>query len=550
MNFFEDQNVEYKSLKHAIGPKSNITALAETCVCFANAQGGLIIVGIEDGLTAPDPFQKVAVEDLNTVIARLRSMTDGVGIAGQEILQHDNGGEYFHFRILPSTRAIATTISGKVLIRITDKCYPVGSEELTNLAAEKNAFQWELVVPFKVSLADVDQNEVRAFVTDIKDSPKVSDFLKQLDVEDLLKFYQMLSSEGYLTNLGLIWLGMPQQRARVSYPITLQYIVYNERDEKIRKRDWHFHNYNPKSLLLDIEKEAVELTYSTELPDGLFRKQVRNYPKEVIRELLINAIAHKRFTVSGDIFIEVYTDRLVITNPGGLPLGINKNNILHERHRRNPHFIQTLHDLSLMEGEGSGYDLVYEKLGRDAKPLPDIESSLNKMSVTVYSGVVDTEVLTILDYVDRHFNLTQREYITLGLIARERKVLPTLLSQKLQLAQEDRLRGWIGSLLEKGIIETRGVKKGTQYLLNPNLFSQAKLDIKPSLKTIAPHQLDMLIHEDLKYNGASKLSEIHSRLNEVQEEDIRRRLYALVKLEALSISGGKRNRAYALAKKN
>jgi|GEM_PF-1581297 ATP-dependent DNA helicase RecG len=39
-------------------------------------------------------------------------------------------------------------------------------------------------------------------------------------------------------------------------------------------------------LLLEIEKEAVELTYSVELSKGLFRDTIRDYPKEVIRELL------------------------------------------------------------------------------------------------------------------------------------------------------------------------------------------------------------------------------------------------------------------------
>ncbi|MDL2309778.1 hypothetical protein LJC39_01495 [Parabacteroides sp. OttesenSCG-928-B22] len=67
--------------------------------------------------------------------------------------------------------------------------------------------------------------------------------------------------------------------------------------------------------------------------------------------------------------------KLVITNPGNLPLGITEHNILHERSRRNPHLIQTFHDLNLMEGEGSGYDLIYEKLARDGKQLPVIEST-------------------------------------------------------------------------------------------------------------------------------------------------------------------------------
>ena len=68
----------------------------------------------------------------------------------------------------------------------------------------------------------------------------------------------MLNPDGFLTNLGVLWLGTPAQRARLSYPITVQYIVYNEREEKIRKKEWHYHLHNPKELVLEIEKEAVE----------------------------------------------------------------------------------------------------------------------------------------------------------------------------------------------------------------------------------------------------------------------------------------------------
>jgi ATP-dependent DNA helicase RecG len=352
-----------------------------------------------------------------------------------------------------------------------------------------------------------------------------------------------------LTNLGVLWLGKPQQRAGLSYPITVQYIVYNEKEEKIRKKEWHFHLHNPMELLLEIEKEAVELTYSTELPDGLFRKTIRQYAPEVIRELLINAIAHKKYTISGDIFIEVFHDRMTITSPGGFPLGITKNNILHERHRRNPHLIQLLSHLKLMEGEGSGYDLVFEKLSRDAKPLPEIENEYTKVAVTVYAGSVNPDVISILDYIDKHFRLTQKEYITLGIVATEKKILSTQLSGKLQLNQEDKMRSWIGSLIDKGILVSQGIKKGTEYLLNPALFAQAKLDITPSLKTIEPYKIEALIIEDLKYNGKSKLSEIQERLKEISKSDIQKAVYRMVDNVDLITEGAKRNRTYDLSKK-
>src|SRR5690554_3487228 len=227
-----------------------------------------------------------------------------------------------------------------------------------------------------------------------------------------------------------LWLAEHQQRARLSYPLTVQYIVYNELEEKIRKKEWHYNHLNPKELLLEIEKEAVELTYTTEIPNGLFRENYRQYPKEVIRELIINAFAHKKYTLSGDIFLEVYPDRMVVTSPGGLPLGVTTQNILHERQRRNPHLIQTFSDLKLMEGEGSGFDLIFEILARDAKPLPVIESDYTKVSVTVFSGSVNVELISILDYIDKSFQLTQKELITVGIIASEKKISTLELSKK------------------------------------------------------------------------------------------------------------------------
>jgi ATP-dependent DNA helicase RecG len=545
----EDINRDYKSLRKAIGKQADLKSLAETCVAFANSQGGELIIGIEDKQGEPPFDQKIDLKEMNDVVKKLRGLTDGVGLVNPEILAHPNGGEYIVIRVLSSTRTIATTSSGRVFIRISDNCFPVGSEELTNLASEKSAFQWEIIVAQKITMDQADPDKVNDFINDIRKSDKVSDFIKNKESSEILGYYQMLNPEGFITNLGVLWLGTPAQRARLSYPITVQYIVYNEREEKIRKKEWHYHLHNPKELLLEIEKEAVELTYSTEIPDGLFRKMVKQYPKEVIRELLINAIAHKKYTISGDIFIEVYPDRMTITNPGSLPLGITKDNILHERHRRNPHLIQTLSDLKLMEGEGSGYDLVYEKLARDAKPLPEIISEFTKVSVTVFPGVIDTEVISILDYINKHYQLTQKEYITLGIVATEKKILSTQLAIKLQLNQEDKMRTWIGTLLEKGILITHGIKKGTEYLLNPELFAQAKLNIKPSLKTLETYKVEALIIEDLKYNGQSKLSDIQNRLKEISENEIQKTVYRMVKRNDLTVEGGKRNRSYSLSKK-
>ena len=68
---------------------------------------------------------------MNKVVGRIRNLPNGVEIVKPEIHQHENGGEHFSLRVLPATRTMATTSSGKVFMRITDNCYLVGRYELT-----------------------------------------------------------------------------------------------------------------------------------------------------------------------------------------------------------------------------------------------------------------------------------------------------------------------------------------------------------------------------------------------------------------------------------
>jgi ATP-dependent DNA helicase RecG len=238
-----------------------------------------------------------------------------------------------------------------------------------------------------------------------------------------------------------------------------------------------------------------------------------------------------------------------VMSPGGLPLGITKRNILHHTRRKNPHIIDVFKAFGLMEGEGSGYDLIYEKLSRDAKPYPEIESGVDYVKVTIYSTIIDPEVLKILDFAQEHFTLSQKEVIVLGVVAREKRIDAIRLAEILQLDREERLRNWVSSLLEKGLLITHGRTKGVSYLLNPEFLKAMDLDVTPSLKTLEPHALKALIFEDLKVHPHSKASQIAKRLPEVPLSDIRKVLYKAVKEGEVIPQGERKNRTYALANK-
>jgi len=549
MNMIENMVRDYKSIRKIRGNSADFPDLAKSCVCLANAQGGELVIGIEDNNKLPPAGQQITEHEINAVVTRLRTLCFDVSLNASPVIKHPNGGQYFSIQVFPSLKSIATTSDGKIYIRIGDQCHAARNEDIHRIANEREAFHWELVTFKDITLKDIDPLTLRKFADEIRHSVKVKPHIKQMSDVELAEHYN-LSNTNYLTNLGLLWLGSAKQRGRIAYPITAQYIVYDEHENKVRKEDWHDYTQDPKELLLDIEQKAVELTYFYEFPQGLFRKQIRHYAPEVVRELLINAFAHKSYTISGDIFIEAFPDRLQITNPGGLPLGITKDNILHSTHRRNPHLIRIFHDLGLMEGEGSGYDLIYEKNCRDLKPFPEIISDYNSTRVIQTSKILDEDVVLLIDFIAQHYTLSQKEFIVLGVVARFKKILSTQLSKILQLTDEERLRPYVSRLQEQGILVTRGYKKGTEYLINPSLIASSKINVKPTLKLIEPHRLKALIEEDLKIHHRSKISDIHHRIDDLPIEAIRKCVYEMVENGLLEHEGAKKNRVYLLAKKN
>ncbi|HIP51630.1 MAG TPA: hypothetical protein EYG94_06020 [Campylobacterales bacterium] len=544
----ENHTIEYKRLDKLNG-KSNLEALAKECVCFANAQGGMLYLGIDDKTKAPpDKEQKVSQELINQTLKSLRGFTNSVGLSEPLHHIHGNGGEYFSIRILPSLKTVAMTSSGKVTIRIGEECVPVDSQSLVQLVSEKGDFQWELIRHKNIKISDISQESIDKFVEEIHASTKATDFLKELDTLTLLEHFRLVD-DGAMTNLGLLWLGNHLQRSKISYPITVQYIVYDKNEEKVRKEEWHFNNLNPKELLKEIEEKAIELKYFYELPKGLFREHIRQYHPDVVRELLVNAFVHKAYTISGDIFIKVYVDRLEVMNPGGLPLGITKYNILHKTRRKNPHLIDIFKALGLMEGEGSGYDLIYEKLSKDAKLYPEIEHDIDFVKVTIYSTIISSDVLQLLDYILSHFELSQKDIITLGIVAREKRLTATKLSSILQLKDDTRLSRWVSFLRKNEILITQGKTKGLSYLINPKLLKYIDHNIKPSLKTLEPHALKALIYEDLKIHMDSTKSDIASRLPEIDIKEIEKIIKVAVEENIIEKKGSHRYRTYSLVNK-
>ena len=133
----------------------------------------------------------------------------------------------------------------------------------------------------------------------------------------------------------------------------------------------------------------------------MFREKVPAYDGAVVRELLVNALVHRPYTQRGDIFLNLHPDRLEVVNPGRLPLGVTPENILQQSRRRNDGLARVFHDLKLMEREGSGFDLMYDRLLTSGRAAPVVDEGIDSVHVTVERRVIHPGVIRLIGEADQ-----------------------------------------------------------------------------------------------------------------------------------------------------
>ena len=544
----ENQQYEKKSLSFLKAKNTDWAELAKDCVCFANASGGKILIGIDDNEDEPVKGQVIKDRSLpETIVKAINHRTLNTSV-NATIQIAENNAEYIEIQILRSAQTIASTTDGRYYIRISDECKPVPPDEMARLAADKNAFVWEIQTSKRVNRNNLNQEKRNQFINDILNSQRVSEFVKNKTEDEILEYYFLTKGE-YLTNLGILWIGNRQDRASLLFPPAVQVIRYNDKDEKVWKITLDDYELNPKEILSKIIYEIPDWQESTEISDGIFRKNIPFIPIEVVRELVANALVHRTYTTRGDIFVNLFPDRLEIHNPGILPYGVTPQNILSQSVRRNEHLSKIFYDLNLMEREGSGYDLVYELLLGSGKPLPIVEERDDRVTVIIHKQIINKESVKLMDKANKEYQLKQKEIIALGLIAQNNSLNAVQLSKILNQKDDTGLKNWLGRLIELELVLSKGKTKGTEYFVNPQYLRKLNFKGKTDLKKIEPHRLQELIFQDLSVYPDSQIGDINTRVGkEITPRKLKAELDKMVIGNRIYKSGEKRWTKYSINK--
>lgn len=544
----EGLKFDKKSLKTIQGKTADFDELAKDCVAFANTEGGHLAIGIEDAVDVPAPEQIIPDELRVLVIKRIGERTINVA-TNATIVKSPNGGEYIDLEVFKSQVSIAGTTKGGYYYRDNDESKPIPPDELLRAITDKPSFSWETKVSTKYKTTQCDQKKRSVFIEKIRNSDRVSDFVKSKTDEEILEYFSLADEDHYLTHLGILWLGTQPQRSRLLYTPTIQYIKYDNTGNKVFKQVWDDNSMNPEELLEDIWRSVPDWRESNEVSDGLWRKEIPAYDEKVVREVLCNAIAHRPYTTRGDIFINMYPDRMVVVNPGRLPFGVTPKNILQKTVKRNQELSRILFALHIMEGEGSGYDLMYETQLSLGKSVPILFEGEDSVSVTVERKIVSKEASRVFEHLQYFYPQiaqNQKALIAFGIVFQEEIISSIDLTRKLQLPEADRLRSYVEPLVSQDIIQTRGRGKGTKYYVNPAIISDSKANIQTTLKAIEPYRLKELIKQDLKYHSHSLVSDISQRLPDVPFKDLQKMVRRMASEGELIPDGGRKFRRYRL----
>lgn len=357
----EDQNLEFKEASTSFDRKT----LFQYLVAIANEGGGQFILGVSDCIprrvVGTQLFRNVE-EITQQILTMLHFRVDV-----QESLTAQ--GRIVIFQIPARPRGSAYSAEGAYWMRSGSALVPMSPDRLQAIFMETQG-EWTE----RIALASLSEEDVVRLL----DTQTYFDLLQipypstRRAVLEKLAHDGLISTEGVrwsVTNLGALlfcknardFSGLSSRMPRV--------LVYQGNDKLSTVLDQQgLKGYAVGfSGLVDF---VISQTPSNEIISDALRRETRMFPADALRELIANALVHQDFSVTGvEVRIEVYGDRIEISNPGISLIGTDR--FIDEDRARNERLVDLMRRLGICERKGSGVDRVVAGAEVYQLPAPD-----------------------------------------------------------------------------------------------------------------------------------------------------------------------------------
>ena len=379
---FESETLDFKRV--ASNFKETLTILADAAVCFANARGGTIVLGIDDK-AADRSSAMLGVDPSYTIDVVRRGIFDRTSppltvFADERI---EEGIRLVVINVPAGVQFVSST-AGTATRRLGKECRPFTADQQREVLIARGQLDWSAeaseMKPEAAAPAEVER--LRRLLR-----RGGYEEVAELAGDQFLNALRLISADGRMTNAGTLLLADDEDLRRLlpQHDFSYQYRPSQGSEATNRFR-------SSRSLLSAIEMviDAVELRLEHRPLSvaGGVQLDLVDYPSKAVRELVVNAFIHRSYQTNGSVDVEHSPERLVISSPGGLVAGVTQDNILtHPSTPRNRLLSEVVAMCRLAEKTGQGIDRAYREMLSVGKEPPSIEDDGLRVRAQLSGGI-------------------------------------------------------------------------------------------------------------------------------------------------------------------
>ena len=445
----EGERLEFKEAK----ANFPFEKLVKYCAALANEGGGKIILGVTDGRPNRVVGSAAFEEPGRTVASLIQRL--GVQVTSEEI--HHSNGRVLVFHVSSRPVGVPIQCDGVFWSRAGDELRPLSPDRLRRVFQESGPdFSAELHPD--AGLADLDPAQVERF-REMWMRKSGNAALASITSRQLLEDSELVAGDK-VTHAALVLLGT---RPALGRRLAQAELIFEYRSseasipfqKRIEFRSGFLGYLDELWTTINLRNEVLQYR------EGFFVGDIPAFNEAVVREALLNALAHRDYRLPGSIFVRQFPRRLEIVSPGGFPPGINAANLLWRQSPRNRRIADACAKCGLVERSGQGANRMFEESIKEVKPRPDFTVTDDyQVEVTLHGEIQNPAFLGFLQKIgsERLATFGTRDILVLDAVQREEPLAEDL---------KDRLP----HLLDEGIIERIGRGRGVRFILSRKFHS-------------------------------------------------------------------------------
>jgi ATP-dependent DNA helicase RecG len=442
-----------------LAARTPVHAVAETLAAMANANGGTLVMGV----SARGLVQKEGdVASMSECVVQAGLMSDPpIVLPSPQVIDGERGAVVVVQA--PPGLPHVYSLRGTFLTRTAGQNRPMTTPELRRLLLERGDAGFETQVVSGATLAELDEERIRRYLDQ-------SPYALHEDIPQALLARGCVApveQEGVTamapTVAGLLLFGRsPQRFLRSAEIICVRYAGTVMGDEFVRQ--------DLDGTLADQIRQAEAFVVSNMRRgmkiSGLTREETTEYPLPVVREAIVNAVAHRDYSIRGEgIRLLMFNDRMEIYSPGRLPGHVTLENLKEERYSRNEALVAVLSDLGYIERLGYGIDRMIATMSEWGLPEPEFEETAAGFLVTLHSAGGDLVSSQPAQQPWAHLFLNERQEQALAYVQAHGRITNSDFQALAPDVSAETIRRDLADLVEKNLLLRIGEKRATYYIL-------------------------------------------------------------------------------------